>query len=127
MVITRERRFPRLSESHGLLVKCLSPICYEGLHRTHDLSLGGCGFTCRTPLGLGARLTMLISIERRVFTVSARIVRERRVGEGEFEVGVEFTSLDKREKAMLESLFELEGLHPDRKARKSITAKTAVA
>ena len=40
-----KRRYPRLEESHTLLVRTLCPRSVEGLYKTGDLGSGGLEFT----------------------------------------------------------------------------------
>jgi hypothetical protein len=105
-----QRRFPRVSESYALLVRRVGPGNPEGLFKTNNLGLGGCEFHSDSGFGVGSRLDVLISIERRVICVSGRVVYERKGADGGFGVGVEFRRVPARAKEMLESLFELEGL-----------------
>ena len=69
-----QRRFPRISEEHAVLVRKLAPGLPEGLYKTSGLGLGGCEFFAGTPFGVGSRLDVMISLERRVIRAEGRVV-----------------------------------------------------
>lgn len=102
------RRNPRLPESCTVLASATGRIKNEGFHRTHDLGLDGCSFESRHPYGIGTKLKLALSIERRVLALEGRVVREKGESSEGYVVGVEFTGGSKESREMLASLFELE-------------------
>lgn len=106
-MVEARRRNPRLPENCTLLASSTGRIKNEGFHRTHDLGLDGCSFTSRHPYGIGTRLKMALSIERRVIPLEGRVVRETGATSEGFTVGVEFTTKSGKSREMLESFFEL--------------------
>ncbi len=104
------RRTPRLAESHAMLVRKPGPEPVEAFYKTGDLSVGGCEFTSRGKLGVGSPLDITMTIDGRIFSAQARVVYERPKAWGGVSIGVEFTGLSRRQREMLISLMEIEGL-----------------
>jgi len=99
-----ERRFPRLESHHALLVKKLGAQALEEFARTTTIARGGCCFISAEPLGEGATLDLLITVDHQVLRSRARVVYEH-PHEGEYETGVEFLNLDDLDAAKIEALF----------------------
>jgi hypothetical protein len=103
---SKKRRFPRIPSRNALLVNRLDDSPAEEFGKTHVMGLGGCMFISKESFGVGANLQLLITVNREVVESHARVVYERGIKEGGFEVGVEFTTLDDAARKKLSRLFE---------------------
>jgi hypothetical protein len=99
------RRYPRIPLQNAVLVKKLGDDLVEEFASTRSLAIGGCGFFSQEALGEGSLLDILISIERQVVQVTARVVYEH-PSEGGFDVGVEFLKLDEQKIDLLGELLD---------------------
>jgi MarR-like DNA-binding transcriptional regulator SgrR of sgrS sRNA len=100
----QQRRFPRITAEHTVLVTKAGAETHEELARTRDVGLGGCMFLSDEPLGPGSVIEVLISLGRRVVPTTARVVYEH-ASERRFEIGVEFLRLDPDDHQFLQSFF----------------------
>ncbi len=100
------RQFPRIAKQTTLLVKKLGPHEIEEFASTTNLGLGGCRFISDEPLGEGANLELLMSVQHKVVKARARVVHEHAIEGGRFEIGAEFLALDEADRQIIEKLFE---------------------
>ncbi len=101
-----ERRFPRLASHLSVLVRNIEDGGLEELAHTKSIALGGCSFVSDEQITMGARLEILIAVEREVIRAEARAVYDRPTEDGRREVGVEFTDLDGAAMRQINNLFE---------------------
>lgn len=87
-----QRKFPRIASHHSVLVQKLEGDVEE-FARTKTVGLGGCCFLSADPLGIGAVLNLLISVEHSVVQTKARVAYEMPADDGKYEVGVEFIEM----------------------------------
>jgi c-di-GMP-binding flagellar brake protein YcgR len=102
----QERRFPRLASHLSVLVRDAAEGGVEELAHTRTISNGGCSFVSDEQIAQGARLEILIAVEREVVRAHARAVYARPLADGRNEVGVEFLDLDDEAARKIEGLFE---------------------
>ena len=122
-----KRRFPRMEEQTTILVRTLGKGGIEGFCKGGVLGLGGCEFSSTTGIAKGTSLELLIAVESRVVRAGAKVITQRDMGADGYIVGVKFTSIRKRDREMLESLFALEGLAAKASVKPGRSSKTAVA
>ena len=92
---SKERRaFKRVDSEHLVMVRSLSDSEQRKVTKTRVVGEGGCMFTAEQPYGRNAFLDMLIHLKGGVFRAHGRVAYERRSGEGEVEVGVDFLHYD---------------------------------
>jgi len=99
------RRFPRIPSANTVLVKRLGDETLEEFARTRTIGAGGCSFLSDEPLGLGAILEMLISVEHQVVKSRARVKYENET-EGRWDIGVEFVELAEDDREILDGLLD---------------------
>ena len=100
------RQFPRISNQSAVLVKKLGGDAVEDLAPTTNVGLGGCRFLSNEQLGVGSNLELLLSVDHQVVRSTARVVHERVLEDGRYEVGAEFLSLPEDDRHVIEKLFE---------------------
>jgi hypothetical protein len=98
------RRFPRIPSANAVLVKKVGEEGLEGFAKTRTIGMGGCGFRSEERLEPGSVLELLISVSRSVLRSKARVVYEKCLDDGAWEVGVEFLELDPEDRKVLEKL-----------------------
>ena len=98
------RRFPRISSQHALLVKKLVGEGSEALSKTQVVGQGGCMFLHDAALGKDANVEILISVKGRVVRAVSRVVYEIRRKDGKYEVGVEFVEVSDGDRKIIRDL-----------------------
>ncbi|MGD1146762.1 MAG: PilZ domain-containing protein [Thermoanaerobaculaceae bacterium] len=98
-----QRKFPRVPAEKALLVKKIGDEASESLAKTRTVGGGGCMFVHHEPLGVGARVELLISLAGRVIKAQGRVVWEVIVETGRVEVGVEFLSISPKDRQAIEN------------------------
>lgn len=99
------RRFPRINARNAILVT-RSETALEDIASTRSIGLGGCGFISRESFGRGSDVQLLISIGHNVVRASARVVYEEPLGDGSFDIGVEYTSVEAGDLERIEALVD---------------------
>ena len=99
-----KRRFPRIPAEHTVLVKKLGGEAVEEFGKTRVVGLGGCCFTSDAPIGIGSAIEVLISVGGRVVKARGKVIYEKFREEAKLEVGMEFVTIDPRDRQILESL-----------------------
>ena len=97
-----KRRYPRVDADNVVLVTRLGGAPVEGFTRTRVLAQGGCMLISDEPLGVDARLEVLLSFSGRVVQTHGRVVYENPAGADEYEVGVEFLEVGPDDREFLE-------------------------
>jgi c-di-GMP-binding flagellar brake protein YcgR len=89
-----QRRFPRIASHHSVMVTKLTDGSEErGL--TNTIALGGCGVITSDSIGMGNTVELLIAIDpQNVIKALGRVVYERPLDDGRYEVGVEFVHMN---------------------------------
>lgn len=103
------RRFPRIASRHSVLVKKVGERgdhLVEEFGSTKTIALGGCSFTALEKLGTNSDVELLIAVEGRVINASGRVVYERDLPDGRFEIGVEWARLEPADASRIAELFE---------------------
>ncbi len=101
---SEQRRFPRIPAERALLVKKVGDEDSEALAKTRSVGGGGCMFVHHEPLGVGARVELLISLAGRVIKVEGCVAWEVVKAPGDVEVGVEFLSISPKDKRALDEI-----------------------
>lgn len=101
---TTTRRFPRAASEHIARVRVLSERRPEQLAQTRVVSAGGCMLVSETSIGSGSLLEVMISLDGRLLRADGRVAWERRKGQAEHEVGIEFLRITPRDRDVLERL-----------------------
>jgi hypothetical protein len=98
------RRFPRLQTEQPVFVEVLEERGMQGFSRTRTIGEGGCSF--RSPQGIGylSLMKLSISLQGKVVTADGRVVYERPVRAGGYEVGVEFLRVSSDDRLHIRSL-----------------------
>ena len=105
--VQRRRRFPRLRKESPVHVRKLGADFREECAKTTTLSLGGCMFVAREPVGADTFVDLLISVRpQQVIEARGKVVYEQAQVSGFYEVGVEFTSISEPDRRALMGLFE---------------------
>lgn len=103
------RRFPRIASRHSVLVKKVGDRDdreVEEFASTNTIALGGCSFNALERLGVNSNVELLIAVDGRVINASGRVVYERDLSDGRFEIGVEWVRLDAEDASRIADLFE---------------------
>ena len=100
------RRFPRIASHHSVLVKSVGDDAVEQFVRTRTIAVGGCSFITDQTFGVGALIDLLIAIEHRVITATARVVYERPIEGMRKEIGVQFLKITDEDAEAITKLFE---------------------
>jgi c-di-GMP-binding flagellar brake protein YcgR len=89
-----QRRFPRIASHHSVMVTKLTDGSEEiGLTKT--IALGGCGVITADSVGMDHTVELLIAITPdNVIKALGRVVYERPLEDGRYEVGVEFVHMN---------------------------------
>jgi len=103
-----KRRYPRKPLREPALVRCDRVPVAEGFTRTRVVGLGGCGFESDEPLGVGRFVELVFRLERHTVRALGRIVYERPLEPGRYEVGVEFLRIPEEHRAAIRELFSEE-------------------
>ena len=103
-----QRRFRRIRSQNAILVTKREDEKVEDLISTNSISAGGCGFISHEKLGVDALVSLLISIRHHVVKATGRVVYERPLEDGTYDVGVEFLDIAESELDRIEDLFEQE-------------------
>ena len=99
--LANTRRFPRASAQHPVRVRVLSERRPEQLTLTRIISPGGCMLVSESSIGFGSLLELMITLEGRLLRADGRVVWERRKGQAEHEVGIEFLRINRRDRDLL--------------------------
>lgn len=100
-----QRKYPRIASRHSVLVQKPEGDVEE-FARTKTVGLGGCGFLSNEPLGIGAVVNLLISVESSVLQSRARVVYELPCDDGRVEIGVEFVDMTPEDRRVINRLLE---------------------
>jgi hypothetical protein len=84
------RRFPRIPAKNSIVVRKLGGPAQGGLTTTAVMGLGGCSFLHAEPQGVGETLFLTILIGRELADAKVRVVYEKPIENGAYEIGVEF-------------------------------------
>jgi len=101
-----QRRFPRIPTSATVLVAQVDGREIDQFAKTRTVGLGGCGFVYGEPLVSGSIVELMIATRPAAIKTLARTVYSRPLGNGEFEIGVEFLALPPEHKRALEDLLQ---------------------
>jgi len=104
-VYPTKRRYPRRPIRGAALVRCDRVPVAEGFTRTRVVGLGGCGFESDELLGVGRFVELVLRLERHTIRALGRIVYERPLEPGRYEVGVEFLRIPEEHRAAIRELF----------------------
>ena len=99
------RRFPRIDAQHSVLLKRLGDEMEE-FAQTRTIAAGGCSVISSERVGVGANLELLIAVEGGVVTARGRAIYENEMGDGRFDVGVEFRDLSPEDAQRIAGSFE---------------------
>lgn len=99
------RRFPRIASHHSVLLKRLGDELEE-FAKTRTIALGGCSVVSGERVGAGSTLELLIAAEGGVITARGRVIYENEVGDGRFDVGVEFLDLSDDDARRVQQVLE---------------------
>ena len=102
---TARRRFPRIDSHHSVLLKRLADEM-EGFALTRTIALGGCSVVSKETIGVGSMLELLIAVEGGVVTARGRVIYENELGDGRFDIGVEFRDLSQEDAARIQQVLE---------------------
>ncbi len=108
-----QRRYPRAAIEGATLVRCDRNPVTEGFTKTRVIGLGGCGFESDEPLGIGRLVELWIKLPSAAQPVRAlgRIVYERSLSPGRYEVGVEFLRVPAEHREAISKLFPADEPH----------------
>ena len=98
------RRFPRATSEHPVRVRILGERRPEHLTQTRVISPGGCMLVSESSIGFGSLLDLTIVLSGHLLRVDGRVAWEKRRGEAEHEVGVEFLRINRRDSDFLHQL-----------------------
>jgi len=98
------RRFPRIPAQTSVLLRRLGGPLKGELSTTKVLGLGGCSFIHGEPQKEGATLYLSILLGMDLAEAKVRVVYERPLEDGTFEIGVEFLEIAPRDLELLERL-----------------------
>jgi len=102
---TARRRFPRIAAHHSVLLKRLGDEMEE-FAQTQTIALGGCSVVSSERVGAGSTLELLIAAEGGVITARGRVVYENELGDGRFDLGVEFLDLSQDDAWRIQQMLE---------------------
>jgi hypothetical protein len=102
---TARRRFPRIDSHHSVLLKRLGDQMEE-FAKTKTIAVGGCSVVSNDRIGVGSSLELLIAVEGGVVTAHGRVIYENELGDGRFDVGVEFRDLSPEDAERIQQVFE---------------------
>ncbi len=100
-----KRRYPRKPLREAALVRCDRVPVAEGFTKTRVVGPGGCGFESDEPLGVGRFVELVLRLDRHTIRALGRIVYERSLEPGRYEVGVEFLRIPEEHRAAIRELF----------------------
>jgi hypothetical protein len=98
------RRFPRAFSTHPIRIRVLSERRPDQLTQTRIISPGGCMLVSESSIGFGSLLELMISLDGRLLRADGRVAWERRTGQAEHEVGIEFLRINRRDRDVLAQL-----------------------
>lgn len=98
------RRYPRASSEHAVLLRLLGGQPFEEFARTQVLSPGGCMLVSRESLGYSSLMELMIAVKRRVIKTDARVAWEKRKTDSSYQVGIEFLRISPADRAFLETV-----------------------
>ena len=78
----------------------------EEFARTKTIAIGGCSVMSNERIGVGSTLELLIAAEGGVITARGRVIYENEVGDGRFDIGVEFGDLSKDDAERIQKVLE---------------------
>ena len=99
------RRFPRIASHHTVLLKRLGDELEE-FAQTRTIALGGCSVVSGERIGVGSTLELLIAAEGGVITARGRVIYEKELPDGRFDLGVEFRDLSDEDAARVQQVLE---------------------
>jgi hypothetical protein len=99
-----KRRYPRIHADNVVLVKRLEGPPVEGFTKIQVMGQGGCMIISDEPLGVDARLEILLSFSGRVVQARGRVAYENQRNPGEYEVGVQFLEVGPDDQEFLEQV-----------------------
>ena len=103
-IYEESRRHPRIPGEHRAQVRRVAPQGLEAFLKTRDVGPGGCALVSGGHIGLGAILEMVLNLGGRFVEAEGRVVYERRLFGGTFEVGIAFTSLPPSGRQVIDGL-----------------------
>lgn len=106
------RKYPRLPSRNTVLVRVLGGDG-EGFAKTKVVGLGGCLFTSDLPLGRETYLEALIAVHPTVVKALCKVVYEKPLEDGRYDVGVEFVQIRNSDRMLLETLWATARPSPD--------------
>jgi hypothetical protein len=124
---TQKRRFPRIAETHTVMVRRADSGLIEGFANTKDISTGGCEFSSYSKIEIGVSLDLMLSLDNRIIKVCARVLRQTPRKLGGHCIGVEFTIIEDQAREMLASLIALENISSRNPVEQCPTSGSAVA
>ncbi len=99
----QERRIhPRMALASTILVQANE---LETLTTTRDIGMGGVRVLHMAPLGEGTPVRLDISLDGGLVRAEGRVVFEKLRGDGVYELGIQFLSIDDSERRKLELFF----------------------
>ena len=99
------RRFPRIASHHSVLLKRLGDEMEE-FAKTKTIAVGGCSVVSPDRVGVGSNLELLIAVDGGVVTARGLVIYENELGDGRFDVGVEFRDLDAKDAERIAQILE---------------------
>jgi hypothetical protein len=103
----RERRqWPRFSSEHMIAYTHMDPEAQAsgmGMAKTLDLSEGGVKLQVHGPFPDSGRFHMFMAVDEMLVEAIGRIVHQRELGQGQYEMGASFLHLEEKGRRLLAS------------------------
>jgi hypothetical protein len=88
------RQYPRIPSENVVMIHRIGPAEQAEMATARQIGLGGLMISSVEPLGVDAYLRLTITIDHEVVEATGRVVWEKPCGDGAFDVGVAFVSID---------------------------------
>ena len=88
------RQFPRIPAENVVMIHRIGPAEQKEMATARSIGLGGLMISSVEPLGVDSYLRIKITIDAEAVEATGRVVWEKPDGDGAYDVGVAFVSID---------------------------------